>query len=67
MTLLMLVLRMEFLLRKLVFDTTKIDGAPIKIMDSTRCEEVFNWLPQMPFEEGITNAVQWYIDHAKEV
>lgn len=51
----------------LVFDTSKIDGAPIKIMDSTRCEEVFNWLPQMPFEEGLSNAVNWYKDHMEEI
>ena len=52
---------------ELVFDTTKIDGAPIKIMDSTRCEEVFHWIPQMPFEEGLANAVKWYKNHAKEI
>lgn len=50
---------------ELVFDTTKIDGAPIKIMDSERCKEVFNWLPEMSFEDGLRNTVKWYRENKR--
>lgn len=51
----------------LVFDTSKIDGAPNKVMDAGRCYQVLGWLPEMPFEEGMQRAIEWYIENREAV
>ncbi len=38
---------------KLVFDRTKPDGAPYKVMDVSLCRKIFKWLPQTDLEQGI--------------
>jgi len=45
---------------KLVFDTSKPDGAPYKVMNVERMKRIFNWLPDTPLEEGIKKTVDWY-------
>jgi GDP-L-fucose synthase len=50
---------------RLVFDTTKPDGAPYKVMDITLCKDTFGWAPGTPLKEGITKTISWYNDHAK--
>lgn len=44
----------------LVFDTSKPDGAPYKVMSVERMKGIFNWLPSTPLEEGIKKTVDWY-------
>lgn len=38
---------------RLVFDKTKPDGAPYKVMNVALCKKIFKWLPQTGLEEGI--------------
>lgn len=46
---------------KLVFDKTRPDGAPYKIMDVEKCKKIFKWLPETGFEEGVRKTYEWYI------
>lgn len=46
---------------KLVFDTSKPDGAPYKVMDVSLCKKIFNWLPKTDLEEGIKATYGWYV------
>ncbi len=46
----------------LVFDTTKPDGTPRKIMDSSRIRAL-GWKPEISLEEGLTSSYQWFIKH----
>ncbi len=45
---------------KLVFDTSKPDGAPYKVMDVSLCKKIFNWLPKTDLERGIKATYCWY-------
>jgi GDP-L-fucose synthase len=48
----------------LVFDVTKQDGAPYKVMDISLCKETFGWAPQTSLHEGIVKTVEWYMKNA---
>jgi GDP-L-fucose synthase len=45
------------------FDSTKPDGTPRKLLDSSRIRAL-GWKPQIALEEGITSVHQWYVEHA---
>ena len=45
---------------KLVFDATKLDGAPYKAMDITKAEKIFGTLPKTNLNEGIKNTIEYY-------
>jgi GDP-L-fucose synthase len=47
----------------LVYDRTKPDGAPYKVMNIDRCKRVFNWHPSTALAEGIKKTVAWYRDN----
>ena len=47
----------------ITFDTSRPDGAPHKVMNVTRCVEVFGWRPLTSLPEGLARTVQWYLDH----
>jgi GDP-L-fucose synthase len=49
----------------LVFDTTKPDGTPRKLMDSSR---LFNlgWKPRIALREGIADAYRWFLENRAE-
>jgi len=47
---------------KIVFDASKPDGTPRKIMDSTRIAEL-GWRPEMTLVEGIAQTYQWFLQH----
>lgn len=42
------------------WDSSKPDGAPRKLLDSSRVNE-FGWSPKVPFEEGIKGTYEWYL------
>jgi len=44
----------------IVFDTSKPDGTPQKLLDISKIKSM-GWLPSVDFEDGIRNTYQWYI------
>jgi GDP-L-fucose synthase len=47
---------------KIVFDPTKPDGTPRKLMDSSRIAAL-GWKPQIALQDGIAAAYRWYLEH----
>ena len=45
---------------QIIFDTSKIDGAPYKTMDGSRGFKMLNWNPKVDFETGIAQTIAWY-------
>ena len=44
---------------ELVWDTSKSDGTPKRMMDSSK---IFNlgWQPKISLEEGLTKTIEWF-------
>ncbi len=49
----------------IVFDTTKPDGTPRKLMDSSRIAAL-GWAPEISLEDGIAATYQWYLENISE-
>jgi GDP-L-fucose synthase len=47
---------------KLTFDTTKLDGAPRKLIDVTRLENM-GWRYSVDLEDGLTDTYKWYVNN----
>lgn len=45
------------------WDVSKPDGAPRKLLDSSRLS-AFGWRPVVDFEEGLKDTYQWYLNNA---
>lgn len=50
---------------ELVFDTTKPDGTPRKLMDSSRLHAL-GWSPQISLPDGIKSSYEWYLANVKQ-
>lgn len=48
------------------FNTSKPDGTPRKLMDSGRLAAL-GWSPRISLEDGIRQAVRWYLDNRAEL
>jgi GDP-L-fucose synthase len=48
---------------KLLFDTTKLDGAPCKIVDGSKGLLYFGWQPNRKFKQGIAETIEWYMNN----
>ena len=46
---------------KIVYDTTKPDGAPYKTVDGARGAALLGWTPPTSLETGIDETVKWYL------
>lgn len=46
-----------------IFDTSRPDGAPRKILDVSRMRSMLDWEPKTSIQEGITKTVEWYIEN----
>ena len=46
---------------KIVFDSTKPDGTPRKLMDSSRMAAL-GWRPEIPLADGIADTYRWYLE-----
>ena len=49
----------------IVLDASKPDGAPCKIMNVAKMNQIFNWKPQTSLEEGIKKTVRWYMGECR--
>ena len=50
---------------RLIFDSTKPDGTPRKLLDVTRLTEL-GWQPKIPLRVGIENTYSWFTQHFDE-
>ena len=46
-----------------VFDLTRPDGAPRKILDVNKMRSALGWEPKTPIKEGIKKTVEWYMQN----
>ena len=47
---------------RIVFDETKPDGTPRKLMDSSRIAAL-GWRPEISLEDGIASSYRWYLEN----
>jgi GDP-L-fucose synthase len=50
---------------RLVFDPSKPDGTPRKLLDTTRLTSL-GWRPKIPLEAGIASTYAWFREHVAE-
>jgi len=48
----------------LVWDASKPDGQPRRMLDTTRAAERFGFRAETPFEEGLKKTIAWYTEVA---
>ena len=46
-----------------VFDSSKPDGTPQKLLDISRLEDL-GWSPEINFKEGIRDTYAWYLSQS---
>jgi GDP-L-fucose synthase len=51
---------------ELIFDQSKPDGTPRKLLDTTRLEEL-GWRPRVSLRDGIGQTYQWYLRSAPDL
>jgi GDP-L-fucose synthase len=45
---------------RLTYDTSKPDGMPVKVLESSRLAAL-GWTPKVPFAEGLRRTFDWYL------
>ncbi|NJN15532.1 MAG: GDP-L-fucose synthase [Oscillochloris sp.] len=48
---------------EIIWDATKPNGQPRRMLDTTRARELFGFESDMPLEEGLRRTIQWYREH----
>lgn len=51
---------------RIVFDTSKPDGTPRKLVDVTRLNQ-WGWKASIPLEEGLAATYQWFLDNEHQL
>jgi len=51
---------------KIVWDSTKPDGQPRRMLDVSRAEHTFGFRARVPFEQGLRETIEWYVNRSKE-
>ena len=51
---------------KILWDTTKPNGQPRRLLDTSKAETEFGFKASVNFEQGIRNTIDWYINKRKE-
>jgi GDP-L-fucose synthase len=46
---------------KIVYDSSKPDGALCKVADISKMKSVLSWEPSTPLRDGIRNTLDWFI------
>jgi GDP-L-fucose synthase len=50
---------------KIVFDTSKPDGTPQKLLDISRITQL-GWQPQISLHEGLISTYRWYQENSRD-
>ena len=45
---------------EIVWDTSKPDGQPRRMLDTTKAEKEFGFKAETSFEEGLKKTIKWY-------
>jgi GDP-L-fucose synthase len=48
---------------EIIWDTTKPDGQPRRMLDTSRAEKEFGFKAKTGFEEGLKKTIDWYRSH----
>jgi GDP-L-fucose synthase len=51
---------------KILWDSSKPDGQPRRMLDVTKAEKEFGFRAKMKFEEGLKKTIKWYISTKKK-
>jgi GDP-L-fucose synthase len=51
---------------KILWDSTKPEGQPRRMLDVTKAEEEFGFRAKTRFEEGLKKTIEWYISTKKK-
>jgi GDP-L-fucose synthase len=51
---------------KIIWDKTKPDGTPKKLMDSSKIQSL-GWTPKIDLEEGVHQTYQWFLDNIQNI
>ena len=51
---------------KIVWDTSKPDGAAYKVIDSSKARTRLKWVPSTSFEDGLRNTVNYFAEYYEE-
>jgi GDP-L-fucose synthase len=52
---------------EIVWDTSKPNGQPRRMLDTSRAEREFGWKARIGFEEGLRETVAWFEAHREEI
>lgn len=52
---------------ELVWDTTRPNGQPRRMLDVSRARERFGFVARTGFQEGVANTISWYRAHQSEI
>ncbi|KAI3985750.1 hypothetical protein MKX01_030664 [Papaver californicum] len=50
---------------ELVWDSTKPDGTPRKLMDSSKLADL-GWVPKVSLKDGLVDTYKWYVEYLKQ-
>jgi GDP-L-fucose synthase len=50
---------------RIVWDASKPDGQPRRMLDTSRAATYFGFVAKTPFEEGLRRAIEWYRGQSK--
>lgn len=51
----------------IIWDTTKPNGQPRRLLDISRAEQEFDFRAKVPFEKGLSNTIEWYLKNRKAI
>ena len=52
---------------KFAWDTSKPNGQPRRMLDTSRAYERFGFKAQMPFDQGLQNTIDWYHENKEKI
>lgn len=52
---------------EIVWDRTKPDGQPRRMLDVSRAEKLFGFKAKTKFEDGLRKTIDWYLAHGKGI
>lgn len=52
---------------EIIWDTSKPDGQPRRMLDTSKAENEFGFKAKTLFEEGLKKTIEWYIENKKRV